>query len=100
MLITTLHETIFEYDRPIRGTFTQVCLWPVSDASQTCREFSLTVDPMRPMTESADYHGNRVLTFNILPEHRRVVVTGRSPFGERICTAIGRNPVRTRSPLN
>jgi transglutaminase-like putative cysteine protease len=78
MLITTLHETVFEYDRPIRGTFTEVRLWPVSDAGQTCREFSLSVDPMRPMTESVDYHGNMALMFNILPEHRRVVVSGRS----------------------
>ncbi len=78
MLITTLHETIFEYDAPIRATFTEARLCPVSDAEQTCREFTLSVDPMRPLTEAADYFGNTVFTFNILPEHGRVVVTGRS----------------------
>ena len=78
MLITTLHETIFEYDAPIRATFTEARLCPVSDAAQTCREFTLSVDPMRPLTQCVDYFGNTVFTFNILPEHGRVVVTGRS----------------------
>jgi transglutaminase-like putative cysteine protease len=94
MLITTLHETIFDYDRPIRGTFTEARLWPVSDAGQTCRDFSLSVDPMRPMTESVDYHGNMVLTFNILPDHRRVVLTGRSVVETH------RNPFAPQEPLS
>ncbi len=78
MLVTTLHETTFDYSRAIERTFTEARLWPLSDASQTCREFSLSVDPLRPLLESCDYWGNRTLSFNILPPHRRVVVTGRS----------------------
>ncbi|MBV9471167.1 MAG: hypothetical protein JOZ57_18160, partial [Abitibacteriaceae bacterium] len=90
MLITTLHETTFEYDSPIRGTFTEARLWPVSDNWQTCHQFSLSVDPLRPLAESRDYYGNMVLNFNIMPPHRRVVVTGhsvvethRNPFAPR-----------------
>jgi transglutaminase-like putative cysteine protease len=94
MTITTLHETIFEYDAPIQGTFTEARLWPVTDAGQTCHEFSLTVDPMRPLTESRDYHGNMVLTFNVLPAHRSVVVTGHSVVETH------RNPFAQRSPLD
>lgn len=78
MLVTTLHETTFDYARPIERTFTEAHLWPVSDMHQTCREFSLSVDPMRPLLESRDYFGNMTMSFNILPPHRRVVVTGRS----------------------
>lgn len=90
MIITTLHETTFDYDSPIRGTFTEARLWPISDTFQTCREFSFSVDPMRPLTESQDYYGNMVLAFNILPPHRRVIITGhsivethRNPFAPR-----------------
>jgi transglutaminase-like putative cysteine protease len=78
MLITTLHETVFEYAQPIRGTWTQARLWPATDEHQTCREFSLSVDPMQPLHESCDYYKNRVLTFNIWPPHLRVVVSARS----------------------
>ncbi len=78
MLVTTLHETTFDYARPIERTFTEARLWPVSDSSQTCHEFSLSVDPMRPLLENRDYYGNISMSFNILPPHRRVVVTGRS----------------------
>jgi len=78
MLITTLHETIFQYDRAIRGTFTEARLWPVSDEGQTCRAFSLSVDPLRSLSESRDYWGNMVMNFNILPAHDVVVLTGHS----------------------
>jgi transglutaminase-like putative cysteine protease len=78
MVITTLHETLFQYDRSIRGTFTEARLWPMSDEGQTCHSFSLTVDPMRTMAESTDYFGNKVLNFNILTPHDCVVLTGHS----------------------
>ena len=78
MLVTTLHETTFDYARAIERTFTEARLWPVSDLHQTCHEFSLSVDPMRPLLENRDYFGNISMSFNILPPHRRVVVTGRS----------------------
>ena len=94
MLVTTLHETIFEYSQPIRATFTEARLWPVSDDGQTCREFSLTVDPMRPLTECVDYYGNVVLTFNILREHGRVVLSSRS------VVATHRDPFAPRKSLS
>lgn len=78
MLVTTLHETTFSYARAIERTHTEARLWPVSDAHQTCGEFSLSVDPMQPLSENRDYWGNVVMSFNILPPHQRVVVTGRS----------------------
>ena len=78
MTITTLHETIWDYESPIRGTFTEARLCPMSDAGQTCHSWSVSVDPLRPMTESVDYFDNVVLSFNILPPHRCVVLTGHS----------------------
>jgi len=78
MIITTLHETIFDYERPVTGSYTEARLCPVSDASQTCRQFSLSVDPLRPLTTGNDYYGNLMHTFNILAPHQCMVVTGHS----------------------
>lgn len=78
MLITTLHETTWEYERPIRGTFTEARLKPMTDAGQTCREWSVTVDPLRDMSESTDYFGNTVLNYNILAPHSCIVLTAHS----------------------
>jgi transglutaminase-like putative cysteine protease len=78
MHITVLHETVFEYRRPIHATFTEARLRPVTDAFQTCHEFYLTVDPMRDLTVNQDYYGSTVLFFNVLAPHRRLVLTARS----------------------
>jgi transglutaminase-like putative cysteine protease len=78
MNVTVLHETAFEYSRPIQAAFTEARLRPVTDAFQTCHEFSMTVDPLRSMTVNHDYYGNSALFFNVLPPHRRMVLTARS----------------------
>jgi hypothetical protein len=78
MLITTLHETVWEYDRPIRGIFTEAHLCPISDTGQTCHQWSVTVDPLRQMSESTDYFGNVTLNFNILSPQSCVVLTAHS----------------------
>lgn len=92
MLITTLHETIWEYERPIRGTFTEARLCPVSDAGQTCRQWSVTVDPLRQMSESTDYFGNVVLNYNILQPHSCIVLTAHS------IVETHRNPFAPQTP--
>lgn len=78
MTITILHETSFEYVKPVSASFTEARLRPASDADQTCHEFSLSVDPLRPITTGVDYFGNVLHTFNILDPHRALVVTGHS----------------------
>lgn len=87
MVITTLHETVYQYARDIRATAMEARLWPVSDANQTCREYSLSVDPLCVLSEFADYHGNKTMAFNTLEPHdtlvlssRSVVETHRDPF--------------------
>ena len=78
MIITTLHETAFEYARAIHASTMEARLWPVSDASQTCREYSLSVDPLCALSEFNDYHGNLAMSFNNLAPHKTLVLTSRS----------------------
>lgn len=94
MIITTLHETIFAYEQPVSFTFTQTRLRPVSDDGQTCHEFSITIDPDRPLTEAYDYYGNQIHSFNILQPHRTHVVTSRSVVETH------RNPFAEKTPLS
>jgi transglutaminase-like putative cysteine protease len=93
MIITTLHETVWEYEKPVTNTFTEARLRPVSDQSQTCRQFSISVDPLRPISAGTDYFGNAMHTFNVLAPHRCVVVTGHSVVETH------RDPFSSQTPL-
>jgi transglutaminase-like putative cysteine protease len=93
MLITTLHETAFEYERAVHASFTEVRLCPLSDEHQRCLSFSLSVDPGAPISTGSDYFGNVSHTFNILSPHRCLVVTGYS------VVETNREPFKAREPL-
>lgn len=94
MLITTLHETTFYYEKPVHASFSEVRLKPVTEPGQICKSFSLTVDPLRPLTESVDYYGNTVFTYNILEAHNCVVLSGHS------VVETNRNPFAYAEPLS
>ena len=93
MLITTLHETTFDYERPVHASFTEARLRPLSDAHQECREFSLSVDPGAPISTGRDYFDNWLHTWNILEPHRCTVVSGHS------VVHVHREPFRVQPPL-
>lgn len=93
MLITTLHETTYEYERPVHASFTEARLSPLCDAHQESLEFSLSVDPGAPISVGEDYFGNSVHTWNILAPHRILVVSGRSVVRTH------RDPFRAQEPL-
>jgi len=93
MLITTLHETTYDYERPVHASFTEARLAPRCDEHQECLEFSLSVDPDAPISSGEDYFGNSVHTWNILAPHRCLVVSGHSVVRTR------REPFRAREPL-
>ena len=93
MLITTLHETTYEYERPVHASFTEARLSPLSDAHQQSLEFSLSVDPDTLISVGEDYFGNSVHTWNILAPHRILVVSGHSVVRTQ------REPFRSQEPL-
>ena len=93
MLITTLHETTFEYQKPIHAAFSETRICPLSDEHQTCREFSLSVSPDAPITTGTDYFGNTLHSFNILEAHTRAVVTAHSIID------LHREPFATQTPM-
>ena len=52
------HHTAYQYAIPAHEGFDQVLLRPVSDESQTCLDFSLTIDPPATIVSFEDYYGN------------------------------------------
>jgi transglutaminase-like putative cysteine protease len=94
MIITTLHETVWEYATPVTNTFSETRLRPISDSTQTLKQFSLSVDPLRPITAGTDYFGNTIHTFNVLAPHRCVVVTSHSVVETH------RDPFAQQEPLS
>ena len=76
--IEVVHTTDFQYDRDIAETIMELRLQPLSDATQRCLNFQLTVDPPGHVTNFPDSHGNVVHHFNYRPRHRRILIVARS----------------------
>ena len=72
------HHTSYRYAIPAHEGFDQVRLRPVSDGTQTCLDFSLTIDPPTMIVSFEDYYGNAVHDFGIPYLHDRLSIEARS----------------------
>ena len=59
------HLTAYTYSAPAHESFNEVRLRPASDVTQTCLDFSLTIDPPGAVIAFDDYYGNAVHDFSI-----------------------------------
>jgi transglutaminase-like putative cysteine protease len=71
------HVTEFSYDGPVSESYNEVRLRPIHDDRQTCVSFRLTTTPASRGTAYLDAFGNWVHQFNILAEHRRLLVEAK-----------------------
>ncbi len=78
MLIAVTHETVFSYDRLIAETAMELRLAPTSDATQLCRQFNLSLDPVGHLTTRTDIFGNVIHFYNYRPSHQRVRIVAES----------------------
>lgn len=69
-----MHVTEFHYDGPVSESYNEVRLRPIHDDKQSCLSFRLTTSPESRPTAYRDSFGNWVHQFNILREHRHLVV--------------------------
>ena len=73
------HTTEYEYLFPVSVSHHAVCLQPLDLPCQTCREFSLTSDPMyQDYRTRKDYFGNTRGLFSIQEEHQTLSITAKS----------------------
>jgi transglutaminase-like putative cysteine protease len=78
MKLQILHRTRFEYSAPVRESFNEVRLWPVSNEHQTCETYLLKVLPAARLSHYTDFHANRIQFFEIQENHQSLVVEANS----------------------
>jgi transglutaminase-like putative cysteine protease len=78
MRLHTLHRTRFTYEAPVRESFNEARLQPVSDGRQHCLRFDLAITPDARTSHYDDFHLNRVHLFEIDAPHRELVVAAEA----------------------
>ncbi len=72
------HRTEYAYSAPAHESFNEVRLRPASDATQTCLDFSLAIDPPGAVIAFDDYYGNAVHDFSIPYLHDALCIEATS----------------------
>jgi transglutaminase-like putative cysteine protease len=75
---TLTHRTAYAYASPVFESFNEVRLQPVSDDTQTCLAFDLTIDPPATVITFHDYYGNIVHDFGVPYLHDHLAVEATS----------------------
>jgi transglutaminase-like putative cysteine protease len=78
MKLHVFHRTRYAYASPVRESFNEARLQPVSGAHQTCHGFRLAVAPDCRVSHYPDYYFNAVHQFDITGLHKELVVEARS----------------------
>lgn len=91
MKLSVLHCTRYDYAAPVKGSFNEARLQPLSEGGQTCHSFSLQVWPSSEFRVYRDFYGNMVHSFELPAPHavlqveaQAVVTTKASPLPEDI----------------
>lgn len=73
------HKTTYRYAYPVTVSHHSARLKPLSDETQTCESYSLSISPSSvDMIERIDYFGNSVQMFSVQEAHDALVAESRS----------------------
>jgi len=72
------HRTRYAYDTPVRDSFNDVRLEPLSNAAQTVESFALRVSPTVNVSRYADFYANWVHHFEVLESHPYLLIEGQT----------------------
>lgn len=79
MKFSVLHSTRYRYSAPVRDSFNDAHLCPVSDDFQRCESFALKVSPQSPsVLRRLDFYTNQVHHFEVMQAHERLQVEAHS----------------------
>lgn len=76
--LQVLHRTRYRYAAPVRESFNEIRLQPVSNEHQTCDSFMLKVLPAVHLRHYEDFYANCVHHFEIAQLHDSLLVEARS----------------------
>jgi transglutaminase-like putative cysteine protease len=91
MHIHLTHRTTFSYSGTARDSFNEARLQPLDDNLQSCRHFSLCIEPTVAVREYRDFYGNMVHYFDIATPHRKLVIEAT--------TDVETTPNNARAPI-
>ena len=97
MKLSVVHSTRYDYAAPVRASFNEARLKPLSQDGQECLEFELRVDPATTTRTYYDFNGNIVHFFEIPEPHRWLSIESHS-----VVTTVSRVLEESRAvmPLN
>ena len=74
MHLRILHRTTFTYAGKAHDSFNETRLRPIDDATQRCLAFKLVLTPGTVPRDYSDFYGNTVHYFEVIPDHRKLVI--------------------------
>ena len=78
VLLSISHLTRYLYEGPVKDSYNEARLQPVTDHLQECREFRLRLDPDSPVRDYPDFYANCVHYFDIPNPHESLEVEALS----------------------
>jgi len=78
LLLSISHLTRYTYDGPVKDSFNEARLQPISDSLQQCREFRFRLDPETPVRDYPDFYTNCVHYFDVPDPHETLEVEATS----------------------
>ena len=74
MKLNIRHRTHYRYASPVKESFNEVRLQPISNEHQTCDSFHLRLDPTASVRRYQDFYRNWVHHFEINPPHSELLI--------------------------
>jgi transglutaminase-like putative cysteine protease len=78
LLLSISHLTRYTYEGPVKDSFNEARLQPISDSLQQCREFRFRLDPETPVRDYPDFYTNCVHYFDVPDPHETLEVEATS----------------------
>ena len=79
MRFSVQHTTRYLYESPVRDSFNDAHLCPVSDDFQCCEAFDLIIEPkVSGVLRRLDFYTNQVHHFEVMEYHEALIVTAKS----------------------
>jgi transglutaminase-like putative cysteine protease len=78
MKLQVFHRTRFDYAAPVRDSFNEARLQPLTADGQVCRQFLLKIMPPTRLSHYTDFQRNTVHMFDVVEPHRSLAVDAMS----------------------
>ena len=78
MKLFITHRTHFRYASPVKESFNEVRLQPVTNEHQTCESFELRVEPAVTVHRYLDFYRNWVHHFDVNPPHTELLIESKT----------------------